>query len=475
MSEITRLGAMELGRLVSRGDLSPVETVDTFLQRVSQANPSINAITDLQAERAREQALRAAKRQRRGDELGPLFGVPLTIKSSIAAEGCRYECGTKLRAGHVAETDATLVARLKRAGAIILGTTNVPEFLMAYETDNALYGRTISPFHEEFTPGGSSGGCAAAVAAGCSAGSFGSDAGGSVRVPAHFCGLYGLKPTPGVIPRTGHWPAVAGPSTTLAGVGPIARTAEDLEAFLAITAGHDSYDTSSYPHDRCEAPDLRSIRDLKIGWFDHAWDTPVTPETRAAVRVAATALRERGFRVERMELKGLAHAPHVWWLQFGICLRTLIEGSTPDGYRMHPLSYEAMAAEEEESETSYRDLLMGWVLQDQMRYKLLQQMREHRLLLSPVAAIPAFRHGERSWSVEGQTVSYPGAFVYSQVFNLLGVPAATAPVGQAPEGFPIGVQVVGRPHEDEIVTAVVKELEAGLGGDRTKGAASGPA
>ena len=467
---------MELGRLVSHGELSPVETVDAFLQRVSQTNPRINAITDLQAERAREQALDAAKRQRRGDKVGPLFGVPLTIKSSIAAKGCRYECGTKLRSGQVAESDATLVARLKRAGAIILGTTNVPEFLMAYETDNALYGRTISPIDEGFTPGGSSGGCSAAVAAGASAGSFGSDAGGSVRVPAHFCGLYGLKPTPGVIPRTGHWPAVAGPSTTLAGVGPITRTAEDLDGFLALTAGYDGCDTSTYPHDRPSAPDLESIRDLKIGWFDQAWDTAVAAETRTAVRVAARALSERGLRVERMELKGLERAPRVWWLQFGICLRTLIEGSTPEGYRMHPLSYEAMAAKEEESATKYEDLLMGWVLQDQMRYELLQQMREYRLLLCPVAAIPAFRHGERSWSVDGQTVGYPEAFVYSQVFNLLGVPAASAPVGEAPEGLPIGVQVVGRPHEDQIVTAVVRELEAGLGRDPTKGAAaSGPA
>ena len=466
---------MELGRLVSRGELSPVETVDAFLRRASQANPRINAITDLQAERAREEALDAAKRQRRGDTIGPLFGVPLTIKSSIAAKGCRYECGTRLRSGQVAESDATLVSRLKRAGAIILGTTNVPEFLMAYETDNALYGRTISPLKEEFTPGGSSGGCAAAVAAGCSAGSFGSDAGGSVRVPAHFCGLYGLKPTPGVIPRTGHWPAVAGPSTTLAGVGPITRTAEDLCGFLALTAGYDCCEISTYPRERSRVLDVGSIRDLKIGWFDHAWDTAVTPETRAAVRVAASALTERGFRVERMELKGLERAPRVWWLQFAICLRTLIESSIPEGYRMHPLSYEAMAAKEEESSTKYEELLMGWVLQDQMRHKLLQQMCEYRLLLCPVAAIPAFRHGERSWSVDGQTVGYPRAFVYSQVFNLLGVPAASAPVGKGPDGLPIGIQVVGRPYEDQIVTAVVSELEAGLGSDPTKAAASGPA
>lgn len=463
MSEITALGAARLGRLASRGDLTSSEIVEAHLERVREVNPLINAITDLQSEAARKKAAEADRSIQAGKSLGPLHGVPLTIKSSIAAAGCRYECGTKLRLGEVAKTDATLVARLKAAGAIILGTTNVPEFLMAYETDNAIYGRTNSPFDPERTPGGSSGGDSAAVAAGCSAGSFGSDAGGSVRVPAHFCGLFGLKSTPGEIPRTGHWPAVAGPSTTLASVGPIAKTAEDLELLLEITAGYDPCDISSVPRTSAHPPRREGIRTMKVGWFDHGWNTPATKETRAAVRLAADALREEGFRVERVELRGLEKAPQTWWLLFGIALKTLIEGSVPSGYRLHPLSYEAMAADEDETGTGYRDLLMGWVAQDQMRYRLQRQMREYPILLCPVAATPAYRHGQRTWSIGGQTVTYPDLFVYSQVFNLLGVPAASAPVGESPEGLPIGVQVVGRPYEDRVVTAVVRELESALG------------
>ena len=470
MTEITALGAAHLGRLIARGELSSSEVVESFLDRIHEVNPAINAITDLKAETARRLALEADRSTRSGRSLGPLHGVPLTMKSSIAAAGCRYECGTGLRLGEVAKTDATLVARLKAAGAIILGTTNVPEFLMAYETDNAIYGRTNSPLDVNRTPGGSSGGDSAAVAAGCSAGSFGSDAGGSVRVPAHFCGLYGLKSTPGEIPRTGHWPAVAGPSTTLASVGPIAKTAEDLELFLEITAGYDPGDISSVSRKPSPPPTHDYLRTLRVGWFDHGWNTPVTEETRAAVRLAADSLRKAGFRVERVELRGLERAPEVWWLLFGIALKTLIEGSLPDGYRLHPLSYQAMAADEDEMGTGYRDLLMGWVAQDQMRFRLQRQMRDYPILLCPVAAMPAFRHGERSWSVGGETVTYPGLFVYSQVFNLLGVPAACAPVGESPEGMPIGVQIVGRPHEDRIVTALVRELENALGGRR-----SGPA
>ena len=464
MSEICALGASELGRLITTGELSSREVVDAHLKRAGSINPTINAITDLQADTARESAIKADKALHSGNPAGALHGVPITVKSSIAARGCRHECGTPLRLGQVAEKDASLVAKLKQNGAIVLGTTNVPEFLMAYETDNAIYGRTNSPLNPDFTPGGSSGGCSAAVAAGCSAGSFGSDAGGSVRVPAHFCGLFGLKPTPGVISRDGHWPAVAGPSTTLAAVGPIVKTAEDLDLFLDLTMGPDAGDISALPGLSLARPRDGGLRDLRIGWFDHAWNTPVTPETQTAVQDAAQALKERGFVVERIEPRGLEQAPATWWQLFAICLKTLIESSVPEGYRLHPLSYEAMARDEEEAETTYRDLLLAWVLQDQLRFRFGQQLRDFPILLCPVAAVPAFRHGERKWSVEGEPVGYPGAFVYSQVFNLLGAPAAAVPAGTAPGGMPIGVQIVAGSNQDRAVTAVARELEAGLQG-----------
>ena len=282
-------------------------------------------------------------------------------------------------------------------------------------------------------------------------------------MPAHFCGLYGLKPTPGYIPRTGHWPSVAGPSTLLAGVGPLTKTAEDLDFLLRITAKADSGEISSVPELEERPMETSDMKALRIGWFDHAWDTPVTAETRSAVATAAAALRDRGFRVERIELRGLEQAPKIWWLMFGICLKTLIEKSIPSDYRLHPLAYEAMASHQEEAGTSFEDLLMGWVTQDQLRFRMLQQMQRYPLLLCPVASIPAFRHGERTWSIEGETVTYPRPFVYSQVFNILGLPAASVPVSESKEGLPIGVQVAGRPYEDRLVTALVRELAAGLG------------
>ncbi len=466
MSELTTLAATRLAQLVSSREVTATEVVEAYLRRASELNPAINAITDLQAEGALEQAAQTDADLRRSHVMSAgLTGVPITIKSSIAVKGFRQECGTKLRLGEVAQADAPLVAALRSYGAIVLGTTNVPEFLMAYETDNAIYGRTRSPLDQDFTPGGSSGGCSAAVAGQISAGSFGSDAGGSVRVPAHFCGLYGFKPTPGIIPRTGHWPPVAGPSATLASVGPLARTAADLAYFAEVTFDSDSDDVSCVTGFEPPWHPDDVIRDVFVGWFDHAWNTPVTAETRAAIATTVAAMRERGFVVERLEPTGLERAPSIWWLMFGKCLRTLIEESVPEGYRLHPLSYEAMASDREAAAMTYEDLLLGWVALDQLRCKFRQLMSRHTLLLCPVAAIPAFRHGERRWMIEGEEVTYPNAFVYSQVFNLLGAPAATIPVGTSRDGLPIGVQLVGRPYDDQTLTTAVKEVAAALGQD----------
>lgn len=466
MSELTALAATRLAQLVKSREVTATEVVEAHLKRTNELNPKINAITDLQAESALERAAQTdACLGGNPGPLGGLTGVPITIKSSIAAEGFRQECGTRLRLGEVARADAPLVSVLKNAGAIVLGTTNVPEFLMAYETDNAIYGRTRSPLNLDFTPGGSSGGCSAAVAGQLSAGSFGSDAGGSVRVPAHFCGLYGFKATPGVIPRTGHWPSVAGPSVTLAAVGPLTRTAEDLRCFATRTFARHSDDISCVPEfvPMWHPEDI--IRECRVGWFDHAWNTPVTAETRAAIQTTVTAMQERGFEMERIEPTGLERAPSIWWLMFGKCLRTLIEGSVPEGYRLHPLSYEAMATDREAAATTYEDLLLGWVAQDQLRSKFRELMNRYTFLLCPVAAIPAFRHGERQWKIEGEQVTYPNAFVYSQVVNVLGAPAATIPVGTSSNGLPIGVQLIGRPHDDWTVVTGVKEVAAALGQD----------
>src|SRR6202451_2155960 len=234
--------------------LSAVEMAAQIWARIAELNcgreSKLNAFVHVDVDAARAQAKiaeAAVGSDRRADSFGPLHGVPISVKSSVDVTGWPCECGSRLRKGYVPSQDATLVARLRAAGAILLGNTNVPEFLMAYETDNALYGRTNNPWDVTRTPGGSSGGEAAVIAAGCSAGGVGSDGGGSIRIPAHFVGICGLKPTPGRIPSTGHYPVSAGPFAQLGVVGPLARTIADVQCLFEVMAGHDPQDPASAP------------------------------------------------------------------------------------------------------------------------------------------------------------------------------------------------------------------------------------
>lgn len=453
-----------MAKLVREKQISPVELIAAHLARIERLNPALNAITCLDPESALAQARRAEAAIIGGKALGPLHGVPVTIKSSIDVRGMKCECGSKLRQGRVAERDAPLVARLRNAGAIVLGTTNVPDLLMAYESDNLLYGRTNNPWDLQRTPGGSSGGESAAIAAGLSAAGFGSDGGGSVRVPAHFSGIFGLKPTPGVIPRTGHWPACLGPSALLGLVGPMARTAADLQLLLEITAGAEYHDPSSAPVP-VAPPSEAELLGTRIGWFTDNGIAPVTLETAAAVERAAKLLSGQGFAVEPYWPAEVEAAHEVWWTLFGVAGAALVKplAAGREG-ELHPATRELRAGNAEASAMTYEAFLNAWVNRDRLRSKLLGQMETYRILLSPVAAVPAFRHGERGWRAGDIDVPYSKAFSYATIYNLLGNPAAAAPVGRSAEGLPIGVQIIGRPFEDALVVAVARKLEEAMGG-----------
>ena len=300
MNDLNFLSAVEMAEQIRARAISPVELVDAHLARIAELNshrdPKLNAFVHVDVDRARQQARiaeAAAGSRSQGESLGPLHGVPLSVKSSVDVAGWPCECGSRLRKGYVPPEDATLVTRLRAAGAILLGNTNVPEFLMAYETDNSLYGRTNSPWDLERTPGGSSGGEAAAIAAGCSAGGVGSDGGGSIRIPAHYAGICGLKPTPGRVPSSGHYPASAGPFAQLGVVGPMARTIADVARLFAVMAGPDIGDPASAPVPLRVWSDEEILK-LRVAYFEDDGVTPVTAETAAAVRAAADALRAAG-------------------------------------------------------------------------------------------------------------------------------------------------------------------------------------
>ncbi len=400
-----------------------------------------------------------SNRKTTGATLGPLHGVPISIKSSLEVAGLRCESGTLPRAEFVPTQDAPLVARLKNAGAIVLGVTNTPELLMAWETDNLLHGRTNSPWDLERTPGGSSGGEAAAIAAGMSAGGVGSDGGGSIRVPAHFCGICGLKPTPGRIPATGHYPVSGGPFALIGVVGPMARTVADTKLLFEVMQGPDDGDSCAAPVPP-RWPSDEDARKLRVGYFEDDGRTPVTPETRAAVRTAAEALRRAGFQVEPFRPAGLEEARELWKKFFvvagGMLIRPMFRDREDD---LSPILKQFLEWSAAEPPLTAETLLEAWTRRDTLRAEFLVQMRKYPIVICPAAALPAFRHDERSWQIEGKTVDYLDAWSYTEWFNLLGNPAAVVPVGQSPEGLPIGVQIVGRPWEEEQVLAVVAVLE----------------
>jgi Asp-tRNA(Asn)/Glu-tRNA(Gln) amidotransferase A subunit family amidase len=455
MNGLTVLPAVELLSMVRRKQISPLELANEYIGQIERLNPKLNALIDFDAERVRAQA-RALE-----NSSGPLFGLPMTIKSSIATAGYRCEIGSLLHRGNKPREDATVVDRLKRAGGVILGTTNCPEFLMAYETDNRLYGRTANPWDLERTAGGSSGGESAAVSAGLSAAGLGSDSGGSVREPAHFTGICSLKPTPGRIPGRGHLPACDGPFAILGAIGPMARTVRDVTLLFLALSGQDVLDPVSPPIG-LKNESMEDLKRIPIAYFEE--DGPVTPEIRQAVRDAARALENQGFQVHPFRPQALEEARQLWWKFFvrsgAMLLDPLVQGRIS---QLSPTFVDFLSIAHRDPPLSAQELLSAWMDCDHVRRRLLAEMEKFPILLCPVCAIPAFRFGERSWVVDGRQIEYLDAMRYTQWFNLLGAPAAVVPVGRSPEGLPIGVQIAGRPFEDERVLGIAAAIEANFG------------
>lgn len=447
--------AVEQLALLQQRKISPLELVDEHTVRIKRLNPVLNALVDWDPERARQQAHEVKD--------GPLSGLPLTVKSSISVAGLRCEIGSTLHRGQIPNQDAEAVARLRNAGAVILGTTNCPELLMAYETDNLLYGKTNNPWALDRTAGGSSGGEAAAIAAGLSAGGLGSDSGGSVREPAHFSGICALKPTSGRIPTAGHLPPCTGPFSILGAIGPMARTIADVELLFRTIAGPHPADPSGAPVGLRNVP-VADAKQVPIGWFEDDGLVPVTPETRQAVRDAAAALERQGFKVRPFRPSALEAARKLWDIFFVQCgamfYAPLIAGREEE---LSPTFRNFLAIADTMPPLTVDSLLRAWSDCDMVRGRLLAEMQEFPLLLTPVCSIAAFRHGERAWTIEGRSLGYLDAMRFTQWFNLLAAPAAVVPVGRSDEGLPIGVQIAGRPFDDELVLTVAAAVESEFG------------
>lgn len=446
--------ASRIAAAIAAGEASSVEVVDACLRRIEAVNPRINAVVRL-APDALERAAAADRDLALGRRHGPLHGVPCTLKDSLDTAGLVTTAGTIGWHDRVPSRDATVVARLKAAGAIVLGKTNTPEFTWSDETDNDVYGRTSNPYDLERTPGGSSGGAAAIVAAGGSPFDIGSDTGDSIRQPAHVCGVAGLKPTSGRVPRTGHWPGSGGLFDGFTQLGPIARRAEDLAFLLPIIAGPDGEDPHVAPV-VLRDPAAVTVRDLRVVTFgDNGLLTP-TPETIRAVRDAADALRDAGATVEERLPPGLGDA---WRAGFDLIgadghawLARLITAAGTPGFG----SYDTRGWVTRRPPLSGDDLSALVERIDRIRSQLLAWLHDVDLIVCPAMPRPAIRHGESNEAWFGDS--------YSDVHNVTGWPAAVVRGGTAPGGLPIGVQLVAPPWREDIAIAGALVVEAASGG-----------
>ena len=421
-----------MASLVRDGAITPAELVEEHLRQIGRHNPSLNAFVAVRA----KEALAEARELDRGDARGLLFGIPVTVKDSFDIAGMPTRVGSPSRPETPAAEDATVVARLRRAGAIILGRTNTPEMLANYDTDNPITGRTHNPWDLTRTPGGSSGGEAAAIAAYCSPGGIGSDGGGSIRIPAHFCGIAGFKPTRGRIPGTGHFPSLGHPGGLLTAVGPMARSAKDLRLLFSALAGYEAQDPFSVP-----AP-LREplLGQMRVGIWEQFYGVPVQAEIRQAVARTAAMLEAQSFTTETFEPRGMERAPNVWAFLFS----------------QWPTKPAEVTAEQ---------VLTNLAARDRMRAAFLRQMEAEAVaaLVLPAFGVTAYKPGESRFDIDGKQIGFFQAAMPVVIANVLGLPAVTIPMAVSSDGLPIGVQLMGKPYEDELLLELAIRLEEARG------------
>jgi aspartyl-tRNA(Asn)/glutamyl-tRNA(Gln) amidotransferase subunit A len=457
--EIYFLDAVELAQRIRNKALSPVEVAEAHLQRIAAVNSRINAVVTL-ADDVLENARAAEVAVAKGETLGPLHGVPFTCKDTLDVKGVRTTRGSRLFEHHIADRDATAVARLKRAGGIFLAKTNVPEFALWWETENCVFGRTNNPWNLERTAGGSSGGEAAAIAAGLSPVGIGSDVGGSIRMPAHYCGIVGIKATHGRVPLTGHWPEVL---LRAMHVGPLARSVCDVALALRVMCGPDGVDPYAIPVAPVRVGGLRQrLPRLRIGWTAERVFGPVEPEVQQTLERAAALLSSLGCRVEPARLTTLAEndaqaiSATIWALEAGYYLKPLVAGHEPE---LFPFMRRRLATPWP-GVRDYLKALTGW---EAIRHSVAAYFSQYDVLLCPTVPIPAYPHGLSELVIGGEKVMSRRKLAGLIPWNLTGSPALSVPFGTSSEGLPIGVQVIGRHFGERIVLKVASALEQGSG------------
>lgn len=466
--------ATELAANIRGKKLSSAELLDYYIARVERFNPALNAIVVKDYERAREQAKAADEALAKGEVLGPLHGVPMTIKDSYNVAGLPTTWGIPALRDNIADTDALAVQRLKAAGAIIFGKTNVPLRLADLQSYNDVYGTTNNPWDLERGPGGSSGGSAAALAAGLTGFDSGSDIGSSIRNPAHYCGVYGHKPTWELLPMRGHaLPGILTPSD-LSVIGPLARSAEDLRLGVEVMAGPDELAGRGLKLD-LPKPTQKSLADFKVAvWLDDPRcpiDAPVRDRLEEAVRV----LEEAGATVDRearpnidsdqgyktyIHLMNSAMASRVSDDEFQATLKTAFAYDVDDTSKQAVNARRNLYMLREWNQSNERRQHMRWAWHE--------FFKDFDAILTPMCNTTAFKHdhseGPRLVSVNGEMRPYMDSVFWAGVASTPYLPSTLAPLGPASDGLPTGMQIIGPEYSDLITIELARLLTDEIGG-----------
>ncbi len=458
MDELIFKSASSLAGMIRDRKVSTVEVVQAHLDRIEAVNPILNSVVLVLADSALARARQQDAELSRGIVVGPLHGVPVTIKDAVETARVTSTGGTLGRAGFVPIADAAVVARYKRAGAIVIGKTNMPELSAAGETANLVFGRTNNPYDPSRHPGGSSGGEGAAIASGQSPLGVGSDVGGSIRGPAHFCGIAGIKPTSGRVPGTGHFPSFAGGFSQLWQLGPLARYVEDLILALPILAGPDGKDPTVAPVALRNPLDV-DPKGLRVAFYTSLPEVPVTSDVADAIGDAATALADMGVATAEARpacLDSIRVQIHAFNSAMGgdQLSRTLNRVGTT---RSHTLLQEAIDFQRENS-LPPAELAENLVWIDGFRSQMLSFMDDYDAILCPAHAHPSIAHGLSN------TPRYKDGSMYSMIYNVTGWPGAVVRAGTSSTGLPIGVQVVAKPWREDVALALAQRIEDSLGG-----------
>lgn len=457
--------ATALAALIAAGEVSSREVVRAHLDRIAEINPQVNAIVTLRADEALRAADAADAQVASGAELGPLHGVPVTVKDAIDTAGIPTQGGSRLFAGRIPDVDATSVLRFKRAGGIILAKTNLPEFSAWTETDNVVTGRTNNPWRLDRTPGGSSGGESAAIASGMSPIGIGSDVAISVRGPAAFTGIAALKATHGRIPFTGHLSPMA---SAWWHIGPMARTVRDVALGYSLLSGPDGQDGYAVFDNRVEGAIERTAgQSIRIGWVSEEAFGPVDPEITTAVADAAARLADLGCHVEKINPAFLRDSDALTALmtylfsQSGPHIKALSAGREHD---LSPLGQSIIARPAPTAD----ELNAAHRTRDALRSAFADHFSRWDVLLCPVTPMTATPHGAQQLVVDGHTVSAQHVMDVTAFFNLTGLPALSVPYGFSSECLPIGVQLVSRWFDEATILRLgaLIERKGGLGDRR---------